>query len=81
MELVPPEDGGSNVPSVEFSKKFQDKILSLLESANKNKEFDVVYFEEVYKKLCNNPMARSRMENLHAARAHKYGHAHFGARG
>ena len=66
---------------MEFSEKFQEKILSLLEASNKNKDFDVAHFEEVYQKLCANPVARSRLENLHAARAHKYGHAHFGPKG
>ena len=80
-KLVPREDGGNVVPSVEFSEKFQEKILSLLEASNKNKDFDVAHFEEVYKKLCANPGARSRLENLHAARAHKYGHARFGLKG
>ena len=34
--------------------------------------------EKIYKKLVGDPLARARIENLHAARAHKYGHAHFG---
>ena len=80
-KLIPQENGGNVVPSVDFSEKFQEKILSLLEASNKNKDFDVAHFEEVYKKLCANPGARSRLENLHAARAHLYGHAHFGPKG
>ena len=80
-KLIPQENGGHVVPSVDLSENFQNKILSLLEAANKNKDFDVAHYEEVYKKLCANPVARSRLENLHAARAHKYGHAHFGPKG
>ena len=77
-KLIPQKNGGNVIPSIEFSEKFQEKILNLLEAANKNKDFDVAHFEEVYEKLCANPLARSRLENLHAARSHKYGHAHFG---
>ena len=80
-KLIPQGNGGNVVPPVDFSEKFQEKILGLLEASNKNKDFDVEHFEEVYKKLCANPGARSRLENLHAARAHKYGHAHFGPKG
>ena len=77
-KLVPPQDGGNGSLSVGFSEKFQEKILSLLGSTNSSKEFNSEHFEKIYKKLVGDPLARSRIENLHAARAHKYGHAHFG---
>ena len=77
-KLVPPKDGGSSLSSVQFSKQFQDRILSLLEASTTPSKYDTEHFEKVYKKLDNDPKARSRLENLHAARAHKYGYAHFG---
>ena len=77
-KLVPPKDGGNLGTSVNFSEKFQKKILALLEASNTPTRFDAEHFEKVYQKLKCDPLARSRIENLHAARAHKYGHAHFG---
>ena len=79
-KLIPPEDGGSDGESVKFDKQFQVKILNLLEAANPGKDFDVEHFEQVYEKLLKDPLARSQLENLHAARAHKYGYAHFGSK-
>ena len=79
-KLVPPKDGGSKLKSLQFSEDFQIKILSLLDAASPKGQFDSDHFEKVYKKLKNDPLARSRLENLHAARAHKYGHSHFGAK-
>ena len=77
-KLVPPKDRGNEGVSVQFSEKFQEKILGLLGSANPSTDFDSEHFEKVFAKLAADPLARSRIENLHAARAHKYGHAHFG---
>ena len=65
--------------SIKFSEQFERKILNLLEAA-KPKDFDVEHFEHVYNKLLKDPMARSQLENLHAARAHKYGYAQFGSK-
>ena len=79
-KIIPPKEGGTENSSVKFSEKFQEKILDLLGSANPSKEFNSEHFEKVYDKLIDDPLARSRIENLHAARAHKYGHAHFGAK-
>ena len=78
-KLIPPEDGGNVGKSVKFSEQFETKILNLLEAA-KPKDFDVEHFEQVYNKLLKDPMARSQLENLHAARAHKYGYAEFGSK-
>ena len=77
-KLVPPKDGGNLGASVNFSEQFQKKILALLEVSNTPTKFDAEHFEKIYKKLKGDPLARSRIEHLHAARAHKYGHAHFG---
>ena len=78
-KLIPLEDGGNVKKSLMFSNQFETKILNLLEAA-KPKEFDVQHFEQVYNKLLKDPMARSQLENLHAARAHKYGYAQFGSK-
>ena len=77
-KLVPPKDGGSAVATIDFNKEFQNKLLNLLEASNTPTQFDAEHFEKVYKKLEKDPLSRSRLENLHAARAHKYGYAHFG---
>ena len=77
-KIIPPKDGGNGSPSVNFSEKFQETILDLLGSTNPAKDFTSEHFEKIYEKLVGDPLARSRIENLHAARAHKYGHAHFG---
>ena len=78
-KLIPPDDGGNVNRSIKFTEQFETKILNLLEAA-KPKEFDVEHFEQVYKKLLKDPMARSQLENLHAARAHKYGFSQFGSK-
>ena len=77
-KLVPPEEGGTEVSTVQFSEKFQNKILNLLDTANASSKFNFEHFEQIFKKVQTDPLARSRLENLHAARAHKYGHAHYG---
>ena len=76
-KLVPPKDGGT-IPTVEFTKNFQNKILNLLEASNTPTRFNAEHFEKVYQKLEKDPLARARLENLFAARAHKYGYSHFG---
>ena len=77
-KLVPPEEGGTEASTVKFSEKFQNKILNLLETANASSKFNFEHFEQIFKKVQSDPLARSRLENLHAARAHKCGHAHYG---
>ena len=79
-KIIPPADGGSQFASIEFTEQFQSKILNLLEAAHPKKEFDTEHFEQVYEKLRKDPMARSKLGSLYAARAHKYGHAHFGSK-
>ena len=79
-KLVPPDNGGSEGESLNFNKQFQVKILDLLEAVKPNKDFDDEHFEQVYKKLLKNPLARSQLENIHAARAHKYGYSQFGSK-
>ena len=77
-KLIHAEGGGNGEDSVKFSDQFQTKILNLLEAA-KPKEYNIEHFEQIYNKLLNDPVARSQLENLHAARAYKYGYAQFGS--
>ena len=79
-KIIPPDDGGNDGESINFTKQFQVKILNLLEAAKPSKDFDDKHFEQVYEKLLKDPLARAQLENLHAARSHKYGYAHFGSK-
>ena len=76
-KLISADEGGKVDDSIKFSNKFETKILNLLEAA-KPKEFNEEHFEQIYNKLLKDSVARSQLENLHAARAHKYGYAQFG---
>ena len=76
-KLINAEEGGNVKDSVKFSDKFESTILNLLEAVQP-KEYNVEHFEQIYNKLLNDPVARSQLENLHAARAFKYGFAQFG---
>ena len=76
-QLINAEEEGNGNNSVKFSDKFEATILNLLEAVQP-KEYNVEHFEHVYNKLLKDPVARSQLENLHAARAFKYGHAQFG---
>ena len=51
-KLIPPQDGGNGNTSVDFSEKFQEKILDLLGSANSFKDFNSEHFEKIYQKNC-----------------------------
>ena len=76
-KLINAEEEGNGRNSVKFSDKFETTILNLLEAVQP-KEYNVEHFEHVYNKLRKDPVARSQLENLHAARAFKYGYAQFG---
>ena len=76
-ELFQANEEGNGKDSVKFSDKFESTILNLLEAVQP-KENNVDHFEQIYNKLLNDPVARSQVENLHAARAFKYGYAQFG---
>ena len=52
-KLVPPEEGGSEKSTVQFSEKFQNKILNLLDTANSSSKFNFEHFEQVLKKSTN----------------------------
>ena len=72
MKLIPPKDESNQCSSVQISEQFRSKILNSLEAAHPNNELGVEHFEQVYEKLRKDPMARSRLESIYAARAHKY---------
>ena len=78
--LVPPKDGGSMNSSMKFTVQFQEKLLSLLDSADPTQDSDAEICEKWFKKLRKDPLARSRLENVHSARGFKYGFAHFGSK-
>ena len=44
-KLVPPAEGGSEMSAVQFSEKFQNKILNLLDTANSSSKFNFEHFE------------------------------------
>ena len=76
QRLKESHDGGAKESSVNFSKDFQEKILSLLDSSDRADE--LYASQKVFKKLLNDPSARSKLESLHTARSFKFGAAQFG---
>ena len=77
-QLVTPKEEGLDECPVNFSYEFQKKILNLLGSAVPRNDSDANKSEFMFNKLRKDPVSRSRLENIHAARAHRYGAAHFG---
>ena len=49
-KLVPPAEGGSEMSAVQFSEKFQNKILNLLYTANSSSKSNFEHFEQIFKK-------------------------------
>ena len=60
-----------------FSDDFEKKLLLVLGASNHTVS-DADVCKLTYDRLRQNPLDRSRLENLHTARAHKYGMAHLG---
>ena len=77
-QLVTPKEEGLDECPVNFSYEFQKKILNLLGSAVPRNDSDANKSEYMFNKLRKDPVSRSRLENIHAARAHRYCAAHFG---
>ena len=77
QRLVSPKAEGPVASPMEFSE-FQRKILDLIGSATPGAAVDAQKCETMFNKLRKDPVARSRLENIHSARAHRYGAAHFG---
>ena len=57
---------------------FQEKNLARLDSANPSRNDESEISEKWFNKLQKDPLARSRLENIHSARAFKYGFSHLG---
>ena len=76
--LVTGEDQGANNTSTSFPSEFQNALLNLVGSAASGNNSESIKYEFMFNKLRKDPVARSRLENIHAARAHRYGAAHFG---
>ena len=75
---VSPKAEGLNMCPSDFSSEFQRKMLDLLGSVATGSAVDAHKCEIMFNKLRKDPVARSRLENIHSARAHRYGVAHFG---
>ena len=54
--------------------------MALLDSANPNRHDEEETSEKWFNKVRKDPIALSRLENIHSARAFKYGSSHFGSR-
>ena len=61
-----------------FSNDFENKLLRVLGASNPSTVPDADFYKLTYDRLRQNPLDRSPLENVHAARAHRYGMAHFG---
>ena len=61
-----------------FSNDFENKLLHVLGASNPSPVPDADRFKQTYDRLRKNPQDRSRLENIHAARGHRYGIAHLG---
>ena len=79
-QLVTSKEEGLDESPINFSSEFQKKILNLLGSAVPGNDPDANKSEFMFNKLRKDPLSRSRLENIHAARAHRYGSAHFGSK-
>ena len=79
-QLVTSKEEGLDESPSNFSSEFQKKILNLLGSAVPGNDPDANKSEFMFNKLRKDPLSRSRLENIHAARAHRYGAAHFGSK-
>ena len=69
---------GNSDCTVNFPSAFQEKLLDLIGSAAPGTNLDANKCEFMFNKLREDPVARSRLENIHSARAHRYGASHFG---
>lgn len=63
-----------------FSDEFENKLLRVLGTSNASPLPDVELYKLTYDRLRQNPLERSRLENIHAARAYRYGIAHLGSK-
>ena len=76
QRLVSPKAEGQLASPIKFTE-FQRKILDLI-CSSPGAAVDAHKCEIMVIKLRKDPVARSRLENIHSARAHRYGAAYFG---
>ena len=77
--VTPKAEGAVSRPS-ELESEFHRKILDLLGSTTTGPAADAEKCEIMFNKLRKDPVARARLENIHSARAHRYGAAHLGSK-
>ena len=75
--LVPNIRGEQNI-TFTFSDDFENKLFRVLGVSKPSPLPDVDPYKLTYDRLRQNPLERCRLENIHAARAHRYGIAHLG---
>ena len=61
-----------------FSDDFEKKMLRVLGTSNSSPLPDPDIYKLAYGRPRENPLRRPRLENVHTARAHKYGISHLG---
>ena len=76
--LLPENERGTKNVLEANSDNLSDKILSILGTVSPSSDLNYLQSENLYNKLRKNPSSRSRLENVHSARAFKYGHTSFG---
>lgn len=64
--------------TVTFSNDFENKLFQVLGASNPSPVTDADRYKQTYDRLRKKPQDRSRLENIHAARGHRYGIAHLG---
>ena len=72
------KDNAGGMNSLMLFTELQSKYLKLLSKAKPSTEIDAENFENIFQRVQFDNNARSRIENIHAARAFKYGHTHLG---
>ena len=76
--LTPTKEKSEENAQITFFNEFEKKILGILGTFNPSVVSDVDKNRLAFDKLVQNPAERSRLENIHAARGHRYGTAHLG---
>ena len=76
--LLKSNEGGDEGSRFDFSNILQEKLIELLRSAPPACDLETQNEERWFNKLRKDPATRTKIENIHSARAFKYGAAHFG---
>ena len=76
--LLNVNEGGDKGSPFDFANILQQKLVELLRSAPSTRDFTSENEEMWFNKLRKDPAARTKLENIHSARAFKYGAAHLG---